>query len=155
MRPKRLLWKIGATLPALLLMPAATALAAPTAVVKNQDFNFGRVIGGAGLSGAVTITPAGTRTYSGSVIPMGTAFSAARFTITGTAGKTYTITLPADFIINAGPDQMTVTAITSSIPLTGVIPAAGTLPFAVGGTLNVKGVQRNSLYSGNMTISVR
>ena len=114
-----------------------------------------RVVGGAGLSGTVTITPAGARTYSGSVVPMGTAFSVARYTITGTAGKAYTITLPTDFIINAGADQMTVTAITSSIPLTGVIPAAGTLPFAVGGTLNVKGVQRNTLYSGNMTITVK
>lgn len=154
MRPRRLLWKIGATLPPLLWF-AATAFAGPTSVTRNQDFNFGKVMGGAGLTGTVTITPAGTRTYSGSVIPVGTAFAVARFTITGTVGKTYTITLPTDFIINAGPDQMTVTAITSSIPLTGTIPAGGTLPFSVGGTLNVKGVQRNSLYSGNMIISVR
>jgi hypothetical protein len=155
MHPRRLLWQMGATLPALQCIAAVTAFAAPTSVTKNQDFNFGRVVGGAGLSGTVTITPAGARTYSGSVVPMGTSFSVARYTVTGTAGKTYTIILPTDFIINAGADQMAVTAITSSVPLTGVIPAAGTLPFAVGGTLNVKGVQRNTLYSGNMTITVK
>lgn len=153
MRPRRLLSIIGATLPALQF--GATALAAPPTITKTQDFNFGRVIGGAGLSGTVTITPTGSRTYSGGVIPVGTGFSTARYTISGTAGKPYTITLPTDFIISAGPDQMTVTALTSSIPLTGTIPVGGTLPFAVGGTLNVKGVQRNSLYSGNMAITVR
>lgn len=155
MRRQGLLWKRGASFLALQSVAAATAFAGPTSVTKNQDFNFGRVLGGAGLSGTVTITPSGSRTYSGSALPLGSAFSAARYTITGTAGKIYTITLPPNFTINAGPDQMTVTALTSSIPLTGVIPAGGVLPFTVGGTLSVNSVQRNNIYSGNMTVTVK
>ncbi|MBU5635371.1 DUF4402 domain-containing protein [Geomonas sp. Red69] len=136
-------------------MTETTAFAAPTIVTRNQDFDFGRVAGGAGRSGTVTITSAGSRTYSGNVLPLGTTFSAARFTITGNAGETYTMTLPAEVIINAGVDQMTVTAITSSIPLTGVIPAGGSVSFSVGGTLNVGAVQRNAQYSGSMNVSVK
>lgn len=147
--------KLGGSFLVLRLMAAVTAFAAPTAVTKNQDLDFGKVVGGAGRTGTLTITSAGSRSYSGSVLPLGTTFSAARFTITGQAGKSYTITLPASFVINAGVDQMTVTAVTSSIALTGVIPAAGSLGFTVGGTLNVGAVQRNAQYSGTLTISVK
>ncbi len=136
-------------------MTAATAFAAPTSVTKNQDFDFGRVVGGAGRSGTITVTPAGSRTYSGNVLPLGTTFTAARFTITGNVGKAYTLTLPANVNMNAGADQMTVTAITSSIPLTGIIPAGGAVSFSVGGTLNVGAAQRNAPYSGSMNISVK
>ncbi|MBJ6798960.1 DUF4402 domain-containing protein [Geomonas propionica] len=147
--------KFVASLLALWCMVPATALAAPTALAKNQDFDFGRVVGGAGRSGVVTITSAEVRTYTGNVLPLGTTFSAARFTITGNVGKSYTITLPVSFVINAGVDQMTVTAVTSSIPLTGVIPAGGAVSFSVGGTLNLGAVQRNAKYSGSMNISVK
>lgn len=155
MRAKGMPAKFGAIFLALRLLNAASVFAAPTAVTKNQDFNFGKVIGGAGRSGTVTITSAGSRTYSGSILPLGTAFSVARYTITGTSGKSYTITLPTSVVINAGADQMTVTAITSSIALTGVFPAGGAVALSVGGTLNVGGVQRNALYSGNMSITVK
>ncbi|WP_224958811.1 DUF4402 domain-containing protein [Geomonas subterranea] len=147
--------KAGAIFLALRLLTAESAIAAPTSVTRNQDFNFGKVAGGAGRAGTVTITSAGSRTYSGSVLPLGTSFSPARFTITGTVGKSYTITLPAEFTINAGGDQMTVTAVTPSIPLTGVIPAGGAVSFSVGGTLNVGATQRNALYSSNMNVTVK
>ncbi|MBU5612000.1 DUF4402 domain-containing protein [Geomonas azotofigens] len=147
--------KFGAIFLMLWLAAAEPAFAAPTSVTKNQDINFGKVVGGAGRSGTVTISPYGGRIYTGSVMPLGTAFSAASYTIAGTAGKNYTITLPASVTINAGPDQMTITSLTASVPLAGVIPAAGVLSFAVGGTLNVNSVQRNTLYSGNLTVSVK
>ncbi|QWV93538.1 DUF4402 domain-containing protein [Geomonas oryzisoli] len=155
MRAKGMPAKLGVTILVLRLLTAGSAFAAPTSVNKTQDLNFGRVVGGAGYSGTVTITSAGSRTSTGSVIPLGTTFSPARFTITGTAGKSYTITLPPSMAINAGADQMTVTAITSSIALTGVIPAGGTVAFWVGGTLNVGATQRNALYSSNMNVSVK
>ncbi|GFO62477.1 DUF4402 domain-containing protein [Geomonas paludis] len=155
MRAQGLLVRLGAVFLALRVMAPGEVFAAPTTVTKNQDFNFGKVAGGAGRAGTVTITSAGSRTYSGSVLPLGTVFSPARFTITGTVGKTYTITLPTEFIINAGADQMRVTSVTSSIALTGVIPAGGVVTFSVGGTLNVGAIQRNALYSSNMNITVK
>jgi len=129
--------------------------AAPTSVTKTQDLNFGKVVGGSGYSGTVTIDTSGARVSSGSIIPLGTLFSPAQFTITGNAGKSYTLTLPAQFTITSGTNQMTVSAVTSSIPVNGVIPASGALPFIVGGTLTVSSAQQNSTYSGALIITVK
>lgn len=134
---------------------ASALFAAPTAVTRTQDLSFGRIVGGSGYSGSVSIDTSGARSFTGSIAVLGTTFSSARFNITGNPGKSYALTLPAEITISSGPSQMAVTAITPSIPLTGVIPANGTLPFAVGGTLTVNGVQPNSTYSGNFTVSVK
>jgi hypothetical protein len=137
-----------------LSMPSAL-LAAATSVTKTQDLNFGKIVGGSGYSGTVTINSSGARSSSGGVVLLGTVFSPARFTITGNVGKTYTLTLPAEFTIISGTNQMNVSAISSSIPINGTIPTGGTLPFAVGGTLTINSVQRNSTYSGTFEISVK
>lgn len=137
-----------------LCLPPAL-FAAPTSVTKTQDLNFGKVVGGSGYAGTITISTSGTRVSSGSIIPLGTVFSPAQFTITGNVGKTYVLTLPAQFTITSGADQMTVSAVTSSIPINGVIPAGGAVPFMVGGTLTVNTVQQNGTYSGALTISVK
>lgn len=157
MSPKKHTWltiKVSILLTVQLCTPSAL-LAAPTSVTKTQDFDFGKIVGGSGYFGTVTIGTSGARSSSGSVIPLGTAFSPARFTITGNVGKAYALTLPTTFSIIAGTAQMNVSAITSSIPITGVIPAGGELPFVVGGTLTVNSVQQNSLYSGPLRISVK
>ena len=133
----------------------STLLAAPTSVAKTQDLNFGKIAGGAGYAGSVTIGTSGVRSASGSIVLIGTASSPAQFTITGNAGKAYSLTVPAGFIISSGEDQMNVSAVTSSIPATGTIPANGVLPFTVGGTLTLSSSQRSSTYSGSLVISVR
>jgi len=111
--------------------------AAPTSVTKTQDLNFGKVVGGSGYAGTITISTSGTRVSSGNIIPLGTLFS------------------PAQFTISSGADQMTVSAVTSSIPINGVIPASGASPFIVGGTLTVSSAQQNSTYSGALIITVK
>jgi hypothetical protein len=137
------------------LCTPSALFAAPTSVTKTQDLNFGKVAGGSGYSGTITIGTSGARSSSGSVIPLGTVFSPARFTITGNVGKSYSLTLPAGFTISSGINQMNVSAITSSIPINGVIPAGGAVPFSVGGTLTVNSTQQSSTYSGTLTISVK
>ena len=140
---------------AMQLILASEGSADPTSVTRDQDLNFGMVVGGSGYAGTITISASGVRSFSGSIVPLGSAFSPARFTITGNVGKTYTVTLPASFTINSGEDQMAVSAITSSIPLTGAIPAGGGLPFSVGGTLSINSTQKNSLYSGSLSVTVK
>jgi hypothetical protein len=144
-----------AILVTLQLYTPSAIFAAATSVNKTQDFNFGKFVGGAGYSGTVTIDTSGARFSSGSVIRLGTVFSPARFTITGDAGASYSLTLPSEFTIDSGADMMNISAVTSSIPITGVIPAGGALPFVVGGTLTVNSTQKNSTYSGTLMISVK
>lgn len=129
--------------------------AAPTSVTKQQDMQFGKIIGGSGLSGTVTIATSGARSSSGSVILLGVVSSPAQFTISGNVGKNYVLTLPATFTVISGADQMTVSGLTASIPLTGVIPVSGELQFTVGGTLTVLSTQRYSAYSGTLQVTVR
>jgi len=121
--------------------------AAPTAITKQQDLQFGKIICGSGLSGTVTIAASGARSSSGSVILFGGVSSPAQFTITGTAGKNYVVTLPATFTIISGADQMTVSGLIASIPLSGIIPVSGQLQFTVGGVLTVVSTQMHSTYN--------
>jgi len=137
-----------------LLNPSAL-LAAPTSVTKVQDLDFGKVAGGSGSFGTVTIDSSGARSSSGTVMLLNSTCSPARFVINGDAGRPYLLTLPAALTINSGTDQMNVTALTSSIPVTGVLPANGTLSLVVGGTLMVESSQRNSSYSGSLVITVQ
>jgi hypothetical protein len=135
-------------------LPAAT-LAAPTVVSKTQDLLFGKFAGGAGFSGSVRIDPSGARSASGAVVLVPSTFSPAGFSLTGHAGMTYTLSLPASFTLSSGADQMTVSDLSASIPSSGVLPVSGTLPFTVGGTLTVTGRQRNSTYSGTLDVTVK
>jgi hypothetical protein len=150
---RQMIW--AAIQAAALLVTPTTLLAAATAVTSTQSLNFGKFAGGSGYSGTVTIDTTGARSSSGSVIRLGTVFSPARFTITGNPGKAYTLTLPAAFTITSGTNQMNVTAVTASIPLSGAIPTGGELPFVVGGTLTVNSTQKNGIYSGALMISVK
>jgi hypothetical protein len=140
---------------ALQLWAPAALFAAPTAVTTSQELNFGTFAGGSGISGTVTVDASGTRFSSGGVILLGSAYAPARFTITGNAGDPYLLTLPAGFTLLSGSNQMGVSAVTPSIPVAGVLPAGGTLPFTVGGTLTVNSSQRNSTYSGTFMITVK
>ena len=130
-------------------------LAAATAISKTQDLSFGRFVGGAGFAGSVIIATSGARSATGGVLLLTSSCSAAGFTVTGNSGKTYTLTLPASFTVSSGTYQMTVSALTASIPLTGTLPANGTLPFTVGGTLTVTSTQKNQKYSGSLDVTVK
>jgi hypothetical protein len=145
---------IVAILSAVQLCTPSVLFAATMSVTSTQDLNFGKMACGSGCSGTVTINTSGVRASSGSVVLLGSVFSPAGFTINGNAGSPYTLTLPSTFTIISGADHITVSAVTSSIPIAGVLPAGGTLPFTVGGTLTVGSAQRNSTYSGAIVISV-
>lgn len=149
-----LVLKAAVALAAPLIMPAAL-FAAATSVTGIQNLQFGQIAGGTGYAGTVTIDPAGSRFSTGTIRVVGGAYAPARFTITGNPGKSYAITLPTSCTMVSGPDQMTVTGVTSSIPLVGVIPGSGELTFTVGGTLTVNYSQQNKVYSDNLVISVK
>jgi len=134
-----------------LLLPAATLALSLT---KNQDLEFGSMAGGSGLSGTVTIDPSGGRHASGSVRPLGSQFAPARFSLYGTPGESYRITLPSTLTMASAGDQMEVSAVTCSVPVSGTLPPGGYLAIAVGGTLTVKPAQRASTYLGTFSLSV-
>jgi hypothetical protein len=149
-----LIMKVAILLTVQLGTPSAP-FAAATSVINTQDMTFGKIAGGSGYFGSVTIDTSGARSSSGSVMLLGSVFSPAGFMITGNAGQSYTLTLPATFTIVSGTNQMNVSAVTASIPIAGVLPAGGALPFTVGGTLTVDSTQLNNTYSGTLAVSVK
>lgn len=130
--------------------------AVPLSLNQSQDLVFGRFVGGTGVPGDVTVDLTGARVSSGgATLLSGEPPSAATFTITGSPGAQYRITVPSTFTISLGGQQMTVSSVTSSIPSTGTLPAAGSLSFTVGGTLTVGATQQSGIYAGTFTVSVK
>lgn len=120
----------------------------PISISKSIDLSFGNVAVSPTLSGTVILDPTSTRTQTGGVtLPVITGIvSAAKFTVSGESGTTYSITLPGSVILTNGGNTMTVNAFTSTPTPTGSL-ATGTEDIFVGGTLNVAAAQASGLYT--------
>ena len=126
---------------------ATATIVSPIAIAKTVDMNFGNVAASAAL-GTVVLTPAGARSATGGVTLPSTigTVSAASFTVTGTPGYTYAITLPgAALTITSGAPTMTVDTWTSNPVSPGTL-VAGTSTLTVGATLHVGANQAAGVY---------
>jgi hypothetical protein len=130
---------------------ATATIVSPITIVLVTDMNFGNVVTSA-ATGTVVLDPAGARSTTGGasilVAQPGTV-TAATFTVGGTAGFTYSITLPASVSIDdAGAGvPMTVDSFTSNPTPTGLIGGGGTQALGVGATLNVGASQVGGVYT--------
>jgi hypothetical protein len=119
--------------------------------------NFGNVAVSA-TAGTVILTPASTRSLTGGVtLPAVTGtVSAAAFAVTGLGASTYSISLPASYIITSGSNNMTVNAFTSTPSGTGAL-TSGAQTVQVGATLNVAATQAAGTYTNatgfNVTVN--
>jgi spore coat protein U-like protein len=143
---------------------SATANATATilqavSITKNADLNFGKIIADPTAAGQVAIQTDGTRTIAaGNVVLFDTEseHQAASFTASGTAGRTYSLSLPAD-----GSVLLTRTGGTETMTIEGFVHSAnGTLDattgeetFNVGGTLKVGANQAPGQYTGTFTVT--
>lgn len=122
---------------------------------SNTDLDFGVIIPDADLDGSVKLTPAASTVETPTnVTTLGSSYSAASFTLTGTAGQTYTVTLPSDgFIVGtAGGKDLKIN--TWDDNASGTIPPAGSETFYVGGTLDVPAAFTPGQYKANFTVTV-
>ena len=167
------LTKILALLTVMVAFSAATfaqATATATAVIVSPititfvtDLEYGNIAAGA-AAGTVVLSPAGVRSPTNVTLPVTTGtVTAASFTVGGTPGYTYSITLPAGTttIANAGGQTMTVGTWTSNPTPTGTIGGGGTEVLYVGATLAVGANQAEGSYSsstaggtGDFTVTV-
>lgn len=149
--------KTSSALLASLIFALATASASWAQTLTNsQPLAFGSFAPGVS-SGTVTINAAGARSSSGGVflVPSG-AGSAASYTVGGTGGQTYAITLPADgvVVLTSGANSMAVNNFTSNPVMAGVIGGGGTQTLTVGAALSVGGNQPTGSYSGSFNVTV-
>lgn len=133
---------------------ASATIVAPITITKTVDMNFGNVAVN-NTAGTVVLTPAGVRSATGGcTLPATTGtVAAASFTVGGTAGYTYSITLPATNTISDGTNSMTVNTFTSNPTPTGTL-TGGTSTLTVGATLNVAGSQPAGVYTSTAPFTV-
>jgi len=129
----------------------------PIAITKVDDLAFGNFMSTTG--GTIVLTPTATalRTPSAGVTLDNTVTpTAAKFTVGGTAGATFSITLPTTVSLSdGGTNTMDVGTFTSDLDLAAAtIPVGGTIDMYVGGTLTVGAAQANGAYAGTFDVSV-
>lgn len=141
---------------------ASAVIVSPITITFATDLVFGNIAAGA-VAGTVVLSPAGARTPTNVTLPANTGtVTAASFTVGGTPGYTYSITLPAGATtISNGAQTMTVDTWTSDPTPEGTIGAGGTEVLYVGATLSVGANQASGTYSsstaggsGDFTVTV-
>jgi len=135
---------------------ATATILTPIAISKTVDMNFGNLAVN-NTPGTIILTPASARTATGGVtfLPSqpGT-ITAASFTVTGLAGATYSITLPATpTVISNGGNNMNVDTWTSTPTPTGTL-TGGTETLTVGATLNVPASSPFGVYTSATPFNV-
>ena len=132
---------------------ASANVITPMTIAEDTPLHFGDVSVGAG-GGDVILAPGGGRLVTGDAEAVtGGANTAGQFTITGVAGKMYTLTYPAAAVdISGGTGIMDVDTFTDDSA--GTIPGGGTETFNVGATLTIGGSQPAGLYSNTYTLTV-
>lgn len=125
----------------------------PIAITTDVNMSFGDLYPSA-VAGTVALATTGTRTNGGGVTLGPTTGTAAQFTVTGTDGATYTITLPTtDQNITSGANTMVVNGFGHDAGGTPTL-TGGTQTFNVGATLNVGIDQAPGSYSGSFDVTV-
>jgi hypothetical protein len=130
--------------------------AAPIAIGNTQSLSFGSFVVGSG--GSVTISTSGGRSATGGItlIPS-SAGAAARFSVTGDPGMTYSISLPLDgeaALSNGAGQSMPLNAFASDPSGIGLLGLDGSQTLSVGATLNVDAGQAVGAYSGSFSVTV-
>ena len=128
---------------------ASAQILTPIAITKRADMNFGNLAVNA-TAGTIVLTPASSRTATGGVTFLSGnsgSVTAGSFEVTGLAGATYSITLPAGpTIISYMGNDMTVDAWTSTPTPTGTL-VGGSDIIDVGATLHVPPSSPAGLYT--------
>jgi hypothetical protein len=140
---------------------ATAEVVTPLGITAGTELNFGTIAGGDAV-GTVIMSAAGARDKTGDAqLLAGTTPTAATFNVTGAAGKTYAVTLPADGIVTLtgqtdDTKTMAVNTFTYSAASgqTPTIAGHGTDTISVGGTLSVGATQTSQTYQGSFNVSV-
>lgn len=133
----------------------------PLTITKTSDMKFGTVVRPTTGSGTVVLSAAGARSVTGGVVGLASGDTpvAAAFTVAGEGGQSVSITIPATFTMISGADSLTVTTSNnltgsaSAQTLSNALAAAGSLSFAVGGSVPISSTQTTGTYTGSFTVS--
>jgi len=136
------------------------AIADGSGIAGGTTLNFGKLAVSAGSGGTITISTVNVPTVSGGVNAITSTTSTAIFALTGMAGKTYAITLPASTVVTraGGSETMTIdnfkaTTTSTGDGLTGTLSGVGSDIVNVGAQLNVNAAQADGIYNGTFSVT--
>lgn len=140
---------------------ASVEITTPIEITGAADMNFGKIAVQPATGGTIVMSADGTATPTSGVklVAGGATRSAAAFTVTGTDGLLFNISLPADGVVSlaksgGGAVAIPATTFTSSIGSSGTL-TSGTASFGVGATLTIPAGQAAGSYesaSFNVTV---
>lgn len=130
-------------------------LLGPISIAKVTDMSFGNLAVSPALNGTIILSSNSTRTATGGVtLPAITGVvTAARFVVSGEAGTTYSINLPAAISLASGSNFMNVDTFTSTPSASGSL-TTGTEDLYVGATLHVNAMQAAGIYTNTTDLVV-
>jgi len=144
---------------------AGAELVTALTITNSTPLHFG-VIAIPATAGSVTLSTAGLRTATGcTIVASGTQKTVAKFDLTGTAGATYSFTLPASITVTKVSSTETMTINTFVVKVDGASEVAygsigtctltsGASSVLVGGKLNIGASQALGVYAGTYTVIV-
>jgi Domain of unknown function (DUF4402) len=173
----RAMWLAGAFACAIAAPPSFAQVAAqqtgqgqvvivtPLSFVTVSQLDFGTLIA-SNQAATVTLSPAGVRTVTNGLIPVGNGTQVARFAGYGRSGQNVDISLSSNTIFLTGPGTRmrvrdfvigsTPTAVLSTVPRRFRIGSTtGAFNFPVGATLEVGARQAPGVYNGTYQITLQ
>lgn len=144
---------------------AGAELVTALTLTNTTPLHFG-VIAIPSTAGSVTMSTAGLRTPTGcTIVTTGTQKTVAKFDLTGTAGATYSFTLPASITVTKVSSTETMTIDNLVVKVDGASEVAygsigtctltsGASSVLVGGKLNIGASQALGVYAGTYTVIV-
>ena len=133
----------------------------PITLTKVTDLAFGTIVKSSNAttntftidptSGALAVTGSGT-----GVADTSTTATRAAFTVGGEGGQTFSLTVPASFVLSSSGNNITVTLTNTGTTgtLSNAIGSAGSATVGVGGNFAISNTQASGAYSGTFTTTV-
>jgi hypothetical protein len=125
-------------------------------IVNGSGLSFGAFLAGSG--GTVAVGTSNNRSKSGGVflLSQGGSAASAQFTVSGTPGAAYAISLPANGTVAlTGPGaDMALNGFVSSPSPGGILSGGGNQLLSIGATLSVGSNQTPGSYSGSFNVTV-
>jgi hypothetical protein len=136
---------------------ANAKILAPITITTVTSLDFGAMFSAVGATDS-TVSAASTAVRTGTAtFPTSSAVTAAKFTVNGTTGANYTVTLPADAVPltrTSGAETMSVTAFTKSSTDGTEVGSGAAQDIYVGASIAVGAGQVAGVYTGSFTVSV-
>lgn len=128
------------------------AVVAPIVLTHTAGavLNFGKFTVGTGGTVVVSALGVGSVTGNATFVP-GSVVASDKFTVTGDNNRSFSITTVSTTIANGAK---TIALATTPSAATGILSAAGTAAFSVGGTLTVTGTETPGTYTGSYNATV-